>query len=124
MTQKSRKNTALRLVPNALQPGPIPPRPLGPDGMSLWTRITESYSFTDPGSLELLAQACQSLDRAEALAAEVVRSGVVITGRTGPRENPAVKGELAYRAFVVRTLSRLGLIYEPVRQAGGQPLDY
>ena len=125
MTQKSRKNTSLRLVPTALNQGPIPPRQLGPEGMSLWARVTSAYSFTDEGSLEMLAQACQSLDRAEQLAAEIARCGVVMTGRGGMvRENPAVKGELACRAFLTRTLSRLGLCYEPVRQAGGQPLAY
>ena len=124
MTQKSRKNTNLRLVPTALNQGPIPPRPLGEHGMSLWRRITETYSFVDEGSLELLTTACQALDRSEELSAEIARSGVVIAGRTGPRENPAVKGELANRAFVARCLARLGLLYEPVRQAGGQPLAY
>lgn len=125
MTQKSSKNTNLRLVPSALQPGPTPPRPLGEHGMSLWHRITGAYSFTDEGSLEMLSQACAALDRAEQLAAEIARSGVVMMGRGGVvRENPAVKAELAHRAFLTRTLSRLGLCYEPVRQAGGQPLVY
>ncbi len=124
MTQKPSRKTGLRLVPKPLQSGPIPPRPLGEHGTSLWRRITETYSFVDEGSLELLTTACQALDRAEELGAEIASAGVVIMGRTGPRENPAIKGELANRAFVARCLSKLGLLYEPIRQPGGQPLVY
>jgi hypothetical protein len=69
----------------------------------------KEYSIDDIGGIELLAQAAQALDRAEALAARIAHDGEVIYGRTGPRAHPAVKDELACRAFVVRTLQRLGL---------------
>jgi hypothetical protein len=37
------------------------------------------------------------------------------------REHPALKHELSNRAFVVRTLSRLGLDVEPLRPSVGRP---
>jgi hypothetical protein len=45
------------------------PRPLGPDGTGLWNRVMAAYRIEDEGGIELLAQACAALDRAEALAA-------------------------------------------------------
>ena len=89
-----------------------PPRPLGQHGMALWHSVMKQYSICDVGGVELLAQAAQALDRAEAIAARIAHDGEVIYGRTGPRAHPAVKDELACRAFVVRTLQRLGLNIE------------
>ena len=71
---------------------------------------------------ELLAQACQAADRAEALAAAIARDGTVVYGESGsPKSHPAVKDELACRAFVVRTLERLGVTSENVKPGPGRP---
>ena len=59
--------------------------------------------------MELLTQACQGLDRAEELAARIAKDGAVIQGRFGPQAHPALKAEMEARAFVCRTLQRLGL---------------
>ena len=48
---------------------PKPPRKLGEHGAKLWRSVTSEYPVEDIGGIELLAQACASLDRAEALAA-------------------------------------------------------
>jgi hypothetical protein len=69
----------------------------------------------------MLCLACQSLDRAEALRAEIDADGQVIRSRGQIRDNPCLKHELAARAFVVRTLSRLGLSFEPMRSTVGRP---
>ena len=69
----------------------------------------------------MLAQACAGLDRAEALRAQIDADGDVIRVRGNVREHPAIKLELAARAFVVRTLARLGLNFEPLRTSVGRP---
>ena len=87
----------------------------------MWDRAQAEYRI-DVGGIELLAQACAAEDTAESLAAAIARDGHVIHSRTGvPRTHPAVKDELACRAFVVRTLERLGLNVEAVRPPGRPP---
>ena len=49
------------------------------------------------------------------------RDGEVITTRQGVRDHPGLRHELASRAFVVRTLQKLGLDVEPLRPAPGRP---
>jgi len=96
-----------------------PPRPLGPHGASLWQRVQAEYGIRDTGGIELLAQACQALDRAEALADAIARDGATIYSRTGvPKTHPSVKDELALRAFIVKTLERLGLNVETIQRPG------
>lgn len=102
--------------------GPSPPRPLGAHGRQLWHRVQSEYRITDCGGVELLSQACAAEDTAESLAEAIARDGHVIHSRTGvPRTHPAVKDELACRAFVVRTLERLGLNVEAVKSPGRPP---
>ena len=79
-------------------------------GRSLWDRTLAAYDIQDMARRELLAQACAMLDRAEALAEEIANDGAVLHGRGDPpKAHPALKEELAARAFVVRTLRGLGL---------------
>lgn len=98
-----------------------PPRKLGNHGLNLWNRITAEYDIADSGGIEMLAQACAGLDCAEALRAQIAADGEVIRSRGSVREHPAIKLELAARAFVVRTLVRLGLNFEPLRSSPGRP---
>jgi len=99
-----------------------PPRKLGPHGTALWTAIQSEYGIGDRGGIELLAQACASLDRAEDLAEAINRDGAVIYSRLGvPKTHPACKDELGCRAFVTRTLERLGVTVEPLKSAGRPP---
>jgi hypothetical protein len=101
---------------------PDPPRPLGIHGRQLWDRTQREYQIVDVGGAELLSQACAAEDTAESLAEAIARDGHVIHSRTGvPRTHPAVKDELACRAFVVRTLERLGLNVEAVKSPGRPP---
>ncbi|HEV8465623.1 MAG TPA: hypothetical protein VGQ63_11570 [Pseudolabrys sp.] len=79
------------------------------------------YDLQDSGGLEMLLQACAALDRAENLRLEIDRDGEVIRTRGTVRDHPALKHELANRAFVVRALSRLGLNFETVKPVGRPP---
>jgi hypothetical protein len=80
-----------------------------------------SYQIEDIGGLTILEQACAALDRAEALRLEVERDGPVIRVRGNIRDHPALKHELANRAFACKTLQRLGLDVEPLRSIGRPP---
>jgi hypothetical protein len=99
---------------------PIPPD-LGPNGTRLWTRVQSEYRVSDCGGVELLTQACRALDRAERCRAQIDSEGETIMGRGGLRDHPLLRHELAARAFVARTLTRLGIDSEPVRSRPGRP---
>jgi hypothetical protein len=68
--------------------------------------------------VELLLQACQAADRAEALAAVIDQDGERIVTKTGIKDHPCLKHELAAKSFVVRTLQRLGITDEPLKTIG------
>jgi hypothetical protein len=95
-----------------------PSRPLGKHGLALWDSVVSEYGIEDSGGVELLTLACQSLDRAEACAVEIKRTGLMLKTKIGPKENPLIKHELAARAFTARTLQKLGLDVEAVRPVG------
>jgi hypothetical protein len=119
MVDKTQRNT-LELVQSRRnkQTGPKPPRQLGTPGSDLWNRIIAEYRVEDAAGIELLTLACQALDRAEALRERVERDGAVINTRAGLKCHPAVRDELANRAFVSKQLQRLGLNFEPLRAPG------
>ena len=100
------------------QTGCKPSRKLGGPGTALWRSVMAEYAIGDSGGLELLTQACQALDRAEACREQIDSDGEVIRSKTGLKDHPAMKHELANRAFVVRTLHRLGLDVEAVKPVG------
>ena len=77
-----------------------------------------AYRIDDIGGIELLAQACAAADRVEALAERINADGEVVHTRAGPKAHPALRDELAGRAFVVRTLERLGLNVETIKPMG------
>jgi hypothetical protein len=101
--------------------GPQPSRTLGEHGQKLWNRVVSEYVIDDVAGIELLTLAAQALDRAEALAEHVAGDGEIVRTPTGVKCHPAIKEELACRGFIVRTLQRLGLNYEPLRAAPGRP---
>jgi hypothetical protein len=120
-----RKPTAsapnLKVIPASSPVRVEPPRPLGAHGAALWQAITRDYEFSDPGSVEVLCQSCAALDRAEECAREIAKDGQMLRTKTGMREHPLLKHELANRAFTVRALSRLGLDLEPLHDRPGRP---
>jgi hypothetical protein len=89
--------------------------------MSLWRDVTAAYEFGDRASYEALFQAACAAERAEACRKQIDQDGELIRTKAGVREHPLLKAEIAARAFVVRTLGRLGLDLEPVRPGPGRP---
>src|SRR5262249_34563822 len=100
-----------------------PPRKLGEFGTNLWRSVTSAYDISDVGGIEMLLQVCSAADRVEALAERIRHDGEVIYVKGVPRVNPCLKEELAGRAFVCRTLVRLGLNVESVKPPG-RPGNY
>ena len=98
-----------------------PPRTLGPHGTALWNAIQIEYGIRDTGGRELLVQACGALDLVEALGGAIERDGAIVYGRAGPKAHPAVKDQIAGRAFIVRTLEKLGLNVEAIKSGPGRP---
>ena len=115
-----RGNLAL-IAAEPLRTAPPPPAYLGATGADLWREIVKVYVFDDRGAYETLAQACSAADRAEACRVQINNDGELIRTKSGVRDHPLIKHELAARAFVVRTLARLGLDLEPVRDGPGRP---
>jgi hypothetical protein len=93
---------------------PPPPRTLGPHGLALWNRVQAEYRILDCGGIELLCLACQALDRAESLSEAITADGE----STGIRAHPALRDELANRAFITRALAKLGIASEPIKSLG------
>jgi hypothetical protein len=119
-----RKPPSPKLAIVAQHPGatvPDPPMKLGQAGLSLWRDVLAAYEFGDRASYETLGQACAAADRAAEMAAQIDQDGVAIRTKTGLRDHPLLKHELASRAFVCRSLARLGLDLEPIRPGLGRP---
>jgi hypothetical protein len=118
--KKSAKPPHLTLVePDAT--GLQPSRPLGEHGRALWAKVTSEYDVSDAAGTEMLTQACQACDRAEALAACVEADGEMVRTPQGIKAHPAIREEMSCSGFVVRTLQKLGLNFEPVRAGPGRP---
>ena len=61
------------------------------------------------------------MDLAEALSARIAEDVEIVRTPTGIKSHPAIKDGLAARGFVVRTLQKLGLNFEPLRTGPGRP---
>jgi hypothetical protein len=108
--------TKLRVIGGQTSGKPI--RKLGKHGANLWRNIRNEFEINDAGGLQMLWLACQQLDRAESCRETIDRDGELIRGKSGPREHPLLRHELAARAFVVRTLQRLGVNVEAIKPVG------
>ena len=113
----AKRPSRLAVVGNA----PVPTRKLGSAGQSLWDRVQAEYQIRDVGGVELLMQCCLAADRAEALAAVIEADGERIMTKSGPKDHPCLKHELAARSFIVRTLQRLGITDEVIKPVGNPP---
>jgi hypothetical protein len=97
-------------------PTPIaPPRKLAQHGLSLWNAVQSAYRIDDVGGIELLMQCCEASDRLATLTEAINRDGEVIRTPAGIKAHPALRDELNGRAFIVRTLERLGLNVETIK---------
>ena len=96
----ARKPTAPKLSVVAPVPAPehpAPPGKLGETGLALWRSVVESYEFSDPGSTQILYQACRSADRAEACREIIDTDGELMRTKTGARSHPLLRDELNNR---------------------------
>ena len=89
----------------------------------LWDMVLEAHDVDDVASRDAVWLACEQLDRAEALAREIKKDGCVLRSKTSSmvRDHPAIKHELACRAFVCKQLRELGLTRADVRRGSGRP---
>jgi hypothetical protein len=79
----------------------------------LWEKLTAEFNF-GVADKQLLKQACIMIDRADGLATQIDRDGSVLYSTNGmPKSHPAIRDELQARAFVARTLARLGVCGDP-----------
>ena len=115
------KKPSLKLVEPPTFTGLQPPENRGDHGASLCRSVMNEYDMGDITGREMLRQACAAVDRAEACAAHIQADGEVVDGPNGLKDHPALRHELANRAFVVWTLRNLGLDVEPVRPIGRPP---
>jgi hypothetical protein len=98
-----------------------PPRKLEAAGQKLWAEILAEFTIEDRAGQELLCLVCESIDRASRLSAVIAKDGEMIRTKSGIRINPAIKDELACRAFAARALGQLGLLSEAIKPVGRPP---
>lgn len=115
------KKPNLTIVKPATTSGNRPSRTLGKHGLVLWNAIVSTYDVSDEGGREILCQACLAQDRVEQLAAQIEADGPTILLKGILREHPCLRAELAGRAFITRSLVRLGLNVESVKGVGRPP---
>jgi phage terminase small subunit len=116
-----RKKPALSVVTDQHSTGVQPPRKLDQSGRSLWNRVMSEYDISDCGGIEMMTLACEALDRIAVLRNEIEHDGAVIRTRGVIKDHPALKHIEAAEAFIVRTLSRMGLNYEAIKPSVGRP---
>ncbi len=90
-------------------PAPRAPTGLGTRGRSFWRQTVAVFELSDV-ELELLREACRTLDECDQLAAAVKRDGITVMGSAGqPRAHPALAEVRQARAALGRLLSQLEL---------------
>jgi hypothetical protein len=82
------------------------PRGLRAAGRRLWTAVTCDFEL-DPPELELLTEACRTLDLIADLRTEAAKNGVVIASNQGVRVHPAVVEARQQRLALAKLLSAL-----------------
>jgi hypothetical protein len=78
----------------------------------------DTVAIGDAGGLELLAQICAAADTVAALSVEIERDGPVIRTARGTKPNPCLRDLLNHRAFITRTMTKLGINIEPTKAMG------
>ena len=117
-----KKPPTLTVIDPASKPNPLAPPPsLGEAGTKLWRDIHSDFEITDAGGLAMLAQICAAADRVAEYASTIARDGSTIRTKTGLKDHPLLRHELAAQSFIVRSLHRLGLDIEPARHEIGRP---
>jgi hypothetical protein len=95
--------------------GKQPRATLGPHGRKLWQKMSASVSSRDEAAKEALRQVCIATDRLAMIEKAIAHDGPTVTGRYGQLcEHPLLRLELSLRAFITRSLARLGEERRPV----------
>lgn len=115
------KNPKLKVV-GATRTNPLaPPATLGKAGATQWRTIMSEYRIQDSGGLAVLLQICSAADDLAECDRAIARDGPMIATKNGPKEHPLCKQRLALRAFICRSVQRLGLNLEPTKPIGRPP---
>src|SRR5665647_1476828 len=86
-----------------------PPEGLNTRGRAYWASIVVPYELTDT-ELELLAEACHTLDDIDLLEAAIAEKGAMVVGAAGqPVVNPALTEARGQRLALHRLVSALDL---------------
>jgi hypothetical protein len=117
---KMKKPPTLTIVGSPPNPN-ASPASLGEAGAKLWQAIHADYIVEDAGGHEMLLRICEAADSLASYDEQISRDGPTIRSKSGIREHPLLKHQLATRSFIVRSLHRLGLDIEPTRNAPGRP---
>ena len=120
MATKKPKTPRIKLVASNATPSEPKPK-FGEAGQSLWKLITDEFDISDAGGIALLEQICHAQDRVEQLAAQIAIDSPVIYIKNVPKAHPALRDELANRAFITRNLQRLGVNVEAIKSPGRPP---
>jgi hypothetical protein len=115
------KKPSLTVIQPGQEPASSPPPSLGEAGRTMWQSIQNEYAIMDSGGLAMLAQACASADRAADCAAIIAEQGAVISSKSGLRDHPLIRHEIASRGLCCRIIARLGLDLEPLQHRVGRP---
>jgi len=115
------KNPKLKLVTATAKNPLSPPPTLSKAGATQWRAIQDEYCIQDSGGLAILLQICCATDDLHRCTTAIERDGVVINTRNGLKEHPLCRRELALRAFIVRSMQRLGLSLETTKPVGRPP---
>lgn len=97
---------------------PKPRSKFGASGQALWESIQGEFDVSDAGGTALLTQICHAQDRVTQLAEQIAIDGVTIYVKGVPKAHPALRDELQGRAFICRSLQRLGVNVEAVKSVG------
>jgi hypothetical protein len=118
----AKNSPTLTVIDPASRPNPLAPPPgLGEAGAKLWHAVHADYVVDDAGGLAMLQQICAAADRVAEYAATISRDGSVVRSKTGLKDHPLLRHELAAQSFIVRSLHRLGLDVIPPRHEIGRP---
>jgi len=101
---------------------PAPPSYLEKQGRGrkFWQRVVGEWECS-PAELELLAEACRTLDELQALRRAVAREGATVAGSTGQRRaHPALTELRLGRGELRRLLDALGLEAAVGAEEGGE----
>src|SRR5215471_19054853 len=116
------KNPKLKLVGATKRNSHASPATLGKAGATQWQAIMTEYRIEDSGGRAVLLQICAAVDDLAECDRAIARDGPMIATKNGPKEHPLCKQRLALRAFICRSVQRLGLNLEVIQPVGRPPL--